>query len=527
MFLIITQAFSQPAEEWVARYDSGGADQLYDMTVDTAGNVYATGASVQVPFTSDYLTIKYNSSGVKQWEKVYNGIAGSDDRAYAIAVDIPGNVYVTGGTAYDNSIVTIKYSSLGDTLWVRSYTGPASGHNWTFAKSIFVDDSGYVYIAGTSEGLTGVHGLFQDYTTIKYSPFGEQLWVARYNGPGTDADVVNSMTVDALGNVYVTGYSGGGSTGSSDSYNDITTIKYNPLGDTLWKKTFIGPGTSPDEGSKITLDDAGNVYVTGTTYIDTSAYENIITIKYSSGGTQLWEKFFNGTGSNTDEGVDLTVDAMHNVYVTGKSYYGGSNGLDIITIKYDSTGTELWTRNFNGSSNDNDVSEAITLDDVGNIYVLGTTVNTTTSEDYQIIKYNSSGTQLWETRYTNSNGVGNQEYAVSLFVDEGDNIYAAGMSILDYAIVKYSQITGMEEVLGQFTVTISPNPSNGNFFIENKKKHHQIHLNIYNIMGSIIYQSEIINPKSEIDLSSQPNGIYFLTFSNTQTRFTTKIVIRH
>lgn len=216
-------------------------------------------------------------------------------------------------------------------------------------------------------------------------------------------------------NLYVTGYAGGGSTGSSDSYNDITTIKYNPLGDTLWKKTFIGPGTSSDEGSKITLDDVGNVYV------------------------------------------------------TGKSYYGVSNGFDIITIKYDSIGTELWAKNFNGSDNGNDISEAITLDDNGNIYVLGTTVNTTSNEDYQIIKYNASGTQLWENRYTNSNGSGNQEYAVSIFVDEWDNIYAAGMSILDYAIVKYSQTTGVEEVQGQFTVTISPNPSNGNFFIENKK----------------------------------------------------------
>lgn len=292
MFFIITQVSAQPTEQWVARYDKGGTDQLYDMTVDAAGNVYVTGASVQVPFTADYLTIKYNSSGVKQWEKSYNGIADSDDRAYAIAVDTSGNVYITGGVAYDNEIVTIKYDSLGNTLWTISYTGPTSGHNWTFAKSIFVDELGYVYVAGTSEGLVGIHGFFQDYTTIKYSPLGVQEWEARYNGLGTDADVVNSMTVDDLGNVYITGFSGGGSTGSGDSYNDITTIKYDSLGSLLWEETYKGPGTSPDEGNMITIDDLGNVYITGKTYTSAANGYDIITIKYNSIGTELWKKFF-------------------------------------------------------------------------------------------------------------------------------------------------------------------------------------------------------------------------------------------
>ena len=527
MFFIITQVSAQPTEQWVARYDKGGTDQLYDMTVDAAGNVYVTGASVQVPFTADYLTIKYNSSGVKQWEKSYNSIADSDDRAYAIAVDTSGNVYITGGVTYDNEIVTIKYDSLGNTLWTISYTGPTSGHNWTFAKSIFVDELGYVYVAGTSEGLVGIHGFFQDYTTIKYSPLGVQEWEARYNGLGTDADVVNSMTVDDLGNVYITGFSGGGSTGSGDSYNDITTIKYDSLGGLLWEETYKGPGTSPDEGNMITIDDLGNVYITGKTYTSAANGYDIITIKYNSIGTELWKKFFNGTGSKLDEGIALAVDSMYNVYVTGKSQYGVSNGFDIITIKYDSDGTELWTRNFNGTSNGHDNAEDIKLDAADNIYVLGLSVNTTTSEDYQLIKYDAVGTQLWTIRYTYGNSGGSQELPVALFVDGTYNIYAAGTSALDYAVVKYAETVDIEEVQGQFAVTIFPNPSNGNFTVESQKMDEPMRLNIYDVVGKLIYCSEINNPKYEIDLSLQPNGIYFLTLLNSQTRFITKIIIQH
>ncbi len=514
LLLFTASVFSQPVEQWVARYDSGGTDQLYAMTVDASGNVYATGASVQVPFTADYLTVKYNSAGIKQWEKAYNGIAGSDDRAYAIAIDALGNVYVTGGTAYNNSIVTIKYNSLGDSLWTRTYTGPTSGHNWTFAKSIFVDDSGYVYIAGTSEGLTAVHGLRQDYTTVKYSPLGVQQWVARYNGPGTDADVINSMTVDASGNVYVTGFAGGGSTGSGDSYNDITTIKYNPLGDTLWKKTFAGAGTSSDVANMIAVDKLGNVYVTGTTYADTSAEENIITIKYSTIGTELWKKFFNGPGNNTDEGIALVVDSLHNVYVTGKSVYSIADGFDIVTIKYDSIGTQLWDRNFNGSADMHDVPEAITLDKNGNIYVFGTSINTTTAEDFQLIKYNPAGTQQWEKTYTYLNAAGSQEYAMALFVDDLDNIYVAGMSALDYAIVKYGQPTAIEEAKADLVdVVLYPNPATDYLFVKTETLLIQ-QLNIYNTAGILINKTQ----EQFIDVSFLPVGIYVAEINLTDEK---------
>ena len=84
------------------------------------------------------------------------------------------------------------------------------------AFDLAIDNSGNVYVTGGSgSGGTGV-----DYATVKYGPDGNQLWVARYNGPENSGDYACALAVDNSGNVYVTGYSGG------DTGDDYATIKY-------------------------------------------------------------------------------------------------------------------------------------------------------------------------------------------------------------------------------------------------------------------------------------------------------------
>src|SRR5207253_11025758 len=126
----------------------------------------------------DFATIKYNSSGVQQWAKRYNGPANSDDVAYAIAIDGSGNVYVTGsslgsGTGLDYA--TVKYNSAGTQLWASRYNGPANIDD--VALSIAVDCARNVYVTGGSTGS----GSGFDYATVKYNSSGVQQWASRYN----------------------------------------------------------------------------------------------------------------------------------------------------------------------------------------------------------------------------------------------------------------------------------------------------------------------------------------------------------
>lgn len=155
-----------------------------------------------------------------------------------------------------------------DTAWVRRYNGP--GHGSDGAGPIAVDHSGNVYVTGHSVGSeTGA-----DYATIKYYPNGDTAWVRRYNGPGDEDDFACAITVDDSGNVYVTGRSDG-----IETETDYATIKYYPNGDTAWVMRYNGSADSTDRAQAIAIDDSGNVYVTSRSF-GSGTYYDYATIKY-------------------------------------------------------------------------------------------------------------------------------------------------------------------------------------------------------------------------------------------------------
>src|SRR5688572_13568339 len=119
-----------------------------------------------------------------------------------------------------------------------------------------------------------------------YSQTGE--WSKRYNGSGNDIDVAHSVTVDALGNVYVTGLSIG-----SGTMRDYLTIKYNSAGVQQWGVSYNGTGNGDDVAHGVGVDAAGNVYVGGYSWGGPSNYDYAV-VKYNSSGTQQWAQRYNG-----------------------------------------------------------------------------------------------------------------------------------------------------------------------------------------------------------------------------------------
>src|SRR5438477_224417 len=141
-------------------------------------------------------------------------------------------------------IISLTSKAQVSQIWASRYD--FSG-NTDKSNAMTVDASGNVYVTGTCYGTVSTHGLFQDYITIKYNSAGTQLWAASYNGPGTDDDEAYSVAVDGTGNVYITGVSGGGSTGSGSTYNDYATIKYNSAGVFQWVARYTGMGSTGDD----------------------------------------------------------------------------------------------------------------------------------------------------------------------------------------------------------------------------------------------------------------------------------------
>src|SRR5688572_4714859 len=97
-----------------------------------------------------------------------------------------------------------------------------------------------------------------------------------------------------------------------------------------------------------------------------------------------WTNTFNGKTNGSDLAKDMIVDGAGNIYVTGESQYlsGSINDKDYITIKYNSSGTQLWRAIYNGPASGDDSPTAITVDNAGNVYVTGTSLNSSGDPDF-------------------------------------------------------------------------------------------------------------------------------------------------
>lgn len=368
--------------QWLQRYN-GPADSTdigNSIIVDGSGNVYITGESYGAGTKSDIITIKYNSSGVQQWLQRYNGPENMQDEGRQILLDASGNLFIRGttlsnATGYD--FIVLKYNSSGVQQWMKTYNGTGSSSD--SPSDLKIDASGNVYITGYSTGV----GTGYDWLTIKYDPTGTQLWEKRYNGPGNSTDVANSLDVDASGNIYVTGFTGGNGTG-----NDITTIKYNSTGIQQWIQTYNGPGNANDNARSLILDASGNVYITGYS-AGVSSGSDYTTIKYNSSGAQQWLVTYNGPGNAGEDAYSLVLDAAGNIYITGSSFGSGTD-YDYATVKYNQSGVQQWVQRYNGTGNSYDESRLLAIDTSGNVYVAGTSRGSNTARDYATVKYSQT-----------------------------------------------------------------------------------------------------------------------------------------
>ena len=207
-----------------------------------------------------------------------------------------------------------------------------------------------------------------------------------------------------------------------------------------WSREFDTHLAIADNTSAITTDTMGNLYVTGT------SFENYVTIKYAPDGRLLWTATYNGDGDDDDRPSAIAVDQAGNVYVTGTSWGGGGLGSftlnDYATVKYDPAGVEQWVSRYTGEGDGlADVATAIAIDDMGRVYVTGSSQNQDLDWDYVTVQYDStSGEEKWVHRYGGAEGVSG--FAVDLAADEtgvyitGYTDQAAGSSETDYTTFK-------------------------------------------------------------------------------------------
>ena len=290
----------------------------------------------------DVLLMKINSDGEVIWEKNYGGdkleklreYDGNSTSGRHLTKTPDGGFLVSGSK--DNKMWVFKTNSSGSLLW--DYSGDFGG---AFSAREAVDGSIIVTGPGASGGTGDLYVVkiksddgskgngnitCSDNDNTSTSTWTKQL--------GTSSgDEGTGVSTDSSGNIYVTGYTGGGLDGNTSSgVSDIFLVKYDSSGTKKWTKQL---GTSSiDEGTSVTTDSSGNIYVTGLTYnyldgnTGSGGAGDIFLVKYNSSGTKQWtnqlgtsssacgiDQYKTNCGISTGNGV--STDSSGNIYVTG------------------------------------------------------------------------------------------------------------------------------------------------------------------------------------------------------------------
>lgn len=293
-------------------------------------------------------------------------------------------------------------------------------------------------------------------------------------------DVIEGITTDASGNIYITGYTGGSLGEPFSGVIDTVIVKYDSSGNLKWIKqlgdtaegTLIAAGASDstDRVNAITTDNSGNIYIGGGTQgslgePNGGSYDAFI-IKYDSSGTFQWIKQLGDTAEGTEiaanasDGQDtvkgITTDNSGNIYLGGYTQddLGEPNGgalNDTFIVKYNSSGTFQWIQQLGdtaegtiiaaGAASLNDRVGGITSDSSGNIYIGGYTTGNLGEtngggNDTFIVKYDSSGTLLWikqlgDTAEGTIIGAGDSDgsdIVGGIATDASGNIYIGGFT---------------------------------------------------------------------------------------------------
>jgi len=539
--LLYQQTLSQ---EWIKTTATPGDDKITAAVTDVQGNVYVTGYCTQTVGGVNYCTKKYKTDGTLLWTSFYNGNAQGEDRAFGIAVDRAGSsVYITGSSASfggNIDVATIKYDALtGTQIGIYRFGDPSNLEDRAFG--IAVDRIGNVYITG----YITRPGIGKDIYTAKYNSSLNFIWHKTYVGNGNGEDRAFGIVTDSLGNnIFITG-----STTDSATGIDLITVCYDSSGTERWLDTYPGaPTNEEDRAFGIAVDnfDGGGVYITGFV-TDSINNSNYITIKYNPlTGDTVWTAKYKGPGNSIDRAFGIAVDRIGNCYVTGMSTGIETNG-DYLTIKYNQEGVAAWTKRYYGLEGYKDSATSI-IYSKGFVYVTGYSINDTSNkkEDVFTIKYNINGDSVQASRI---DILQLKDVGVKVVADTAGNIFIGGYTYnpvtdFDWLVMKYylgALVIGIRqistEVPDEFMLYQNyPNPFNPEtkirFSVSNSQvgKEQIVKLVLYDVLGreAAVLVNERLKPAAyEVNWDAKDfvSGVYFYRLIYGDFSVTKKMIL--
>lgn len=349
-------------------------------------------------------------------------------------------------------------------------TAPSTGQSSLALADVWCSDAdgeGNNYIGGVYrdtlifglDTLTENKGLTAFFA--KYNSSGNIVWAKSAAGDGYSW--ANGVASEKNGNSYFGGYFNSASISfdtlvlSQIGGHDMFLLKYDPLGNIIWAKSFGDVGGNVDLMS-VATDALGNVFATGyfstqTIAFDTFQLENsdpsqlttdFFLVKFDSDGIVLWAE--SGIGTGVEYGMGVSTDANNNVYLTGLfsssnliigfdtlTNHDSNSTTDVFLIKYDTYGNSLWARCAGGTSAEQPFS--ITVNALGDAFITGyfysssiifgtDTLISIALNNVFLFKFDSDGNESWAISQNSGSGVGR-----CVHVEPCGNIFLVGTSL--------------------------------------------------------------------------------------------------
>jgi len=377
-----------------------------------------------------------------------------------------------------------------DNLLFSTFLGGA-GEDWANAAAL--DAAGNIYVVGAtlSVGFPTTPGAFdrvlndKDTFVLKLDPTGAQLHYATFIG-GSHIENGYDIALDATNSAYIVGWTqstdfpvthgafdttfGGGECNIGGVYPlpcpDAFVVKLNASGTALLYATYLG-GNRYDRPYAISLDNAGNTYIMGSTRsenfpttpgaFDTSYnghaeyngywYGDVFVTKLNATGSALFYSTYLGGSSYDGRWGDIALLPNGDVIVVGMT--GSTDfpvtagaldtthngGADVYVTRLNAHGSALVYSTFIGGSADEHANDAI-LDASGNAYVSGWTCSAdfpTTANAYQpafggrcdafVIKISPTGNAL---PYATFLGGDQNDSGLDINLSENGQVYLVG-----------------------------------------------------------------------------------------------------
>lgn len=418
---------AQYSQQWHTELNGTGDfnDQINSIAIDSQGNSYLAGYTVNVGTDRDYLVAKVNSAGTLVWSKEFSAPGNGPDEAKKVLIHPNGNIIVTGygnNKAVGNDFWTIALNPNGDTLWTSLHNSVAT-NLYDEANDMAIDSNGNIFIAGDSDNdptmITN-----HDFMLVKYNASGNFIWEKKINGPANGEDRCAGVAIDSNNGIYLTGRSFNGGD------DDFLTVKFDNAGTLIWSSPIDNGGT--DRAVDIEVGANNNIYITGRS--DNGVDDDYFSIIYSSTGSILSQAIYDFAGD--DRPVALTTFANGDFAVTGKSDGNITTAIDnnAVTVRFTSTGMIVWTKSFSNVALSDDIPTAITSDNQGNVAVVGfSDIDATVNINNEIFmcQYNSSGTLLGSYISNNNPGTLLEDAAYAVAYKNGNVVLGGCKTIND------------------------------------------------------------------------------------------------